>query len=432
MKLQLPEQVSRVFSYRNQLLFLSFFLLAMGNSAYFISVGVGRLVEYAGLLVLLLSITENYIFRLRRRLREKVAVRAILLSVLFCLGLAVQDLRFLKKMELIISMLILVFLMVVSEGYVRSFNQIRWAAWGILAGCAGCTVLALLTDIGITTVALEGVGGVGFNGGMEHKNFFAYAVLASFTGLYLYWRFEKKNKWELAVLGVELLLMILSNSRSVYIVLAVFFVAIYAEKLFGLAKSILKRIPEKHRKTCLIAVGIAGAAAVVVAVVVVLPKSGTYMYRVRGLLNFFKTYSTDAFHMIFGAADMAFANPEVSYAENVRVTIGYDGSVEMALLNMLIKNGLLGVIGYVAILSRPVATLVKTESWDYRIVLLVVIAPMLVSTLAETFVTNVHLVYGPYCYVVLTGLCGMYKIKKRKRNRVLQNEDWNRRKSLGC
>ena len=425
MKLQLPKQVSKVFSYRNQLLFLSFFLLAMGNSAYFISVGLGRLVEYAGLLILLLTITENYLFRLSRNLQGKVAVRAILLSVLFCLGLAVQDLRFLKKMELIISMLIMVFLMVVSEGYIRSFIQIRWASWGILAGCAGCTVLALLTGTEVTTVALEGVGGLGFNGGMEHKNFFAYAVFASFTGLYLYWRFEKKNKWELVLLGVELLLMVLSNSRSVYIVLAVFFVAMFAEKLFTLAKSILNKIPEKHRKTCLIAVGIAGAAAVATAVIVVLPKSGTYMYRVRGLLNFFKTYSADAFHMIFGAADMAFGNPEVSYADSVRGALGWDGSVEMALLNMLVKNGLVGVIGYVAILSRPVAALVRAKCWDYRIMLLVVIAPVLISTLAETFITNVHLVYSPFCYIVLTGLCGMRRAGKMKENRVRRNENRN-------
>ena len=414
MKLRLPAQVSKVFSCRKELLFLSFFLLTLGNSAYFISVGINRFVEYAGLLVLLMSITENCLFHLNRSLQGKVAVRAILLSVLFCLGLAVQELRLLKKLELIISMLILVFIMIASESYIRTFTHIRWASLGILAGCAGCTVIALLTGTGITTVALEGLGGFGFNAGMEHKNFFAYAVFASFTGLYLYYRYEKKTGWDFAILVVELLLMVVSNSRSVYIVLAVFFIAIYTERLFGLAKSLLNKIPEKYRKTFLVVAGIAGAAAVVVAVIVVLPKSGTYMYRVRGLLNFFKAYSTDAFHMVFGAADMAFANPELSYNENIRATIGWDGSTEMALLNMLIKNGILGVIGYVAVLSRPVAALVKTESWEHRIVLLVVVVPMLVSTLAETFVTNVHLVYGPYCYVVLTGLCGMVRTRKKK------------------
>lgn len=414
MKLQLPTQVSKVFSYRKEMLFLSFFLLALGNSTYFISVGINRFVEYAGLLVLLLAIAENYLFHLSRSLQEKVAVRAILLTILFCLGLAVQELRLLKKLELIVSMLIIVFLMVVSERYIRSFVHIRWASLGILAGCAGCTVIALLTGTGVATVALEGLGGFGFNAGMEHKNFFAYAVFASFTGQYLYWQQNRKNKLDIAILVLQLLLMIVSNSRSVYIVLVVFFAAVNAERLLSLAKTLLEKIPEKIRKKCLIVGGIVGAVAVIAAVIVVLPKSETYMYRIRGLTNFFKAYSTDAFHMIFGAADMAFGNPEVSYSDNVRATIGWDGSVEMALLNMLIKNGILGVIGYVAVLSRPVATIMKSKSWDWRIMLLLVIAPMLVSTLAETFVTNVHLVYGPYCYVVLTGLCGMYKARRKK------------------
>ena len=86
----------------------------------------------------------------------------------------------------------------------------------------------------------------------------------------------------------------------------------------------------------------------------------TYAYRFRGLLNYLNYYNGDSFHMILGNAE-SFYDKSNSYVMAVRSTTGYDGSLEMAWLNILIKSGLLGVLAYAFIFIRMFKLAVKAN-----------------------------------------------------------------------
>ena len=62
----------------------------------------------------------------------------------------------------------------------------------------------------------------------------------------------------------------------------------------------------------------------------------------RGLSNLVDYLLQDSRNLFFGVSDIAYANTGFSYTTNMRQFLGWQSSVEMAYVNILIKNGLIG------------------------------------------------------------------------------------------
>lgn len=89
-------------------------------------------------------------------------------------------------------------------------------------------------------------------------------------------------------------------------------------------------------------VGVIGAALVYSFII---SDSGSYMIRMKGFITYIELYKADFFHMWYGNAEMAWKDG--NYVNNVRAVIGWDGTVELSFLSILVKNGILGYFGYV-------------------------------------------------------------------------------------
>lgn len=140
-------------------------------------------------------------------------------------------------------------------------------------------------------------------------------------------------------------------------------------------------------------------------------KSGSYLYRVQGLINYLNYYSNDSFHILFGSSEMAFRDPTIDYATAVRSVIGWNGTVELSILSILIKNGIIGLCGYLLIYIRWLLISLKSD-FTIRNYYLAVYSTLLVSAFVENYITNMHVLFGLMLYLILSCFSGFIDDRK--------------------
>lgn len=385
---------------RSIILFTSFFCLTMGESIVLAKVGISSFFEYTGYLILLVAIYYNCI---RCEYNKSKIIYFLLILFLFNIGIIMQpSLDIVIKLRLILSMFILASFAIITEGYIKTFKDIAMASYGIFVGIMVSIIIAIILGGTLIDASYEGLIGINaFTGGLDNKNFFSGATIGVFSGLYLYNRFYKKNKLNVIIMLLSILMLIASNSRGGYILFTIFFVIANFNAI-----KIIKRSQRKLLLICVI-IGIFSIGMYFYKEVVL--NSNTYMYRINGLLNLVEYYVNDYFLIFFGAANIAFSDMDQSYGANVRSVLGWDGTTELVLLNILIKNGLLGLIGYIIIFIRIIKVAINTKKREYKISILSVVITLLISSLVEPYMVTLHLVFGAFCYIVMAGLCGMIK-----------------------
>jgi hypothetical protein len=82
----------------------------------------------------------------------------------------------------------------------------------------------------------------------------------------------------------------------------------------------------------------------------------------------------------------------------------------MAVLNILIKSGILGVIAYIIIYLRIGKNIITTNDWACKTGMVAVTVTMLISSLVEAYIQSVHCIFAIYGYMVISGL---YDLSKR-------------------
>ena len=63
----------------------------------------------------------------------------------------------------------------------------------------------------------------------------------------------------------------------------------------------------------------------------------TYMYRIRGLLNYLDYYEEHIYYMVFGSAEMAYEK-DVPYVDAIRSTVGWDGTLQFVCCLLLLNH----------------------------------------------------------------------------------------------
>lgn len=393
--------MQQVSSYQKLITF-TFFLLTLGNSSFLTAKGFSKYFEYSGYILLLVTIFFRFAFDKKLLKKSKLLSLFVICLFLFCIGLfANTALVFTVRMQLVFSMVIIAAVSLLAENYFLCFDDMRYMAYGVLLGISFTFILALLGHISLTTLAENGTG-FGFNGGLQHKNYYGSYIVSCFIVFYLLYKKEKRSK-DKHLLFLTLFLVLPSNSRASYIFLIVFI----------LVCSVNRFKKFDWRLTFLIIAVFAFAAFMFASsfYTYYALKSGSYLYRVQGLINYLNYYSNDLFHILFGSSEMAFRDPTIDYATAVRSVIGWNGTVELSILSILIKNGLIGLCGYLIIYIRWLLISFKSD-FIVRNHYLAVYFTLLVSAFVENYITNMHVLFGLMLYLILSCFSGFINDRK--------------------
>ena len=143
------------------------------------------------------------------------------------------------------------------------------------------------------------------------------------------------------------------------------------------------------------------------AFITLITVSGTYAIRYRGVFGYLDYVKGDWFGILFGNAGTVWGHPYLDYIARLRQMIGWNTSFEIAFLNTLIKNGVLGLLGFLLIFAHKAVYGHRMGTKKTKLMLYTVLTILLLSSLVESFVSNLHSIFGIVCYLYMAGLCGM-------------------------
>lgn len=388
---------------KHTLLFLSFFLITLGNSSYLTAIGIADKIQMTGYLLLMVMIFKCFMTNNSRK--GKLLSIFLIVFILFSIGIIRQDLAITTKIHLILTMIVIDSVALLSENIMTHLSDLKTVSYGILTAILISFILAMMNGISLTTLAVEGVGDSswGFNGGLQHKNYFAVSILASYMGFFFSKSTEKKDTRLSILRFIEIILLVLSNSRGGYILFIIFLLVVNFDKL--------KLIKKNQRLPLMIVVLLITALGILYFYTKYVLTSGSYDIRLQGLENYIQRYSNDNFHLWYGNAEMAFRDSGLSYEENVRSIVGWNGTTELSILSILIKNGILGLIGYIIIFTLKILDCISLKQSKEKIFMISTIVVLLTSALLENYIVNIQITFGAFCYI---GMSVLYNIGNQK------------------
>lgn len=373
--------------------FLGFFLITIGNGK-FINRQFGNLVEYAGIILLMLacicSDSKISISRIRKFLK------VIVFSVLLSIGSFFQDTQTSSRLMIAGTSLILTCLATVSDHLISSNVRIKMTADAILCGAVFTTVIGLLTGtLGLEFNSRDAIINVLFMAGFEVKNYCGGIWLLLLILYYIYYSREDKIKKVNLPLCMLIVLQVLSGSKAAILLSVLFLVLANYDRFLPFEKNQKKLI---RFVLCVIAF-VAG----VYIYNNLLSGVSTYAYRMRGLSKVLEHMRADTNRLYFGFSEIAYANNGKNYTTNMRDFLGWEASVEMAYVNILIKSGMVGIIAWICIYGAFLKQAATLNSRDQELAY-AIIGIMLISGLVETYIVSIHYVVGPVQYCLLNGL----------------------------
>ncbi len=397
--------------------FLTMLFLIVSNSRWLADQGIESYFEYGAYFLMICGIAVSFI---KTQRSSQTIIRNIcvflVVSVLFSIGIALQGMSVFDRLRLIATMLVISLTAIISEDYLNSLRNIRAAGYGIFAGLLVTTALAfIVNDLPIETV-YEGLSPYGFTGGVQYKNYFAAFTLGSFMSILFYRRYCEKKRLDTVVLIIELLFILASFARGTYVFVALFLFTFYADVWSVYLKQlrpykkliqVWRNYTDRQRKIAIGIACVAATAAVVGGAFLLVSISENYAYRFHGVTNYLKFVKGDLFHLMFGNAEMAWSMPQLGYVKTIRQIVGWNGTYEMGFINTLIKNGVFGLIGFVVLFTHIIRLTRRSTNHNYRMMSYSILCVLLVSSFVESFVCNIHAIFGVYCYLMLAGINGM-------------------------
>lgn len=382
-----------------------FFLLTIAGSQFCDSVGLTTIVEYItfSMLIALLFFNRKKTGIAKRHKIDKYISYIVL--ILFIVGLVVNDLPTMRRLILIFTMLVIWMSIFWGEGMITSTKILRSISYAILNGILISMLLAVASGQTLITTS-EGILGyiMGFTGGIKYKNYFAADLVAVFMGLYFFGKEHGYKSIDKLVITLVLFGLVLSGSRGGYAIFALFLIGTNFDKI--------NKFSKKQRNMLLV-----GCLFIFLILFSALYsklalESATYSYRIRGLNNYINYFTGDTFHLLFGNSEK-FLTGDVDYVYSIRSTVGFDGSLEFAWLDVLVKNGIMGVIGFLIVFIRYFRIMFKAKNKENKTLILAVLLPLLGSSLVETYFQSVHAVFGIFCYLLLSS--SMYTFGRERR-----------------
>lgn len=405
--------MSTVKGFKNLSVYCTLLLLIVSNCKLFSVVGIQSYFEYAAYFLLLCGVGISFLFT-KKPLRcygRSILIFAVA-TMLLCFGIAIQALPLGAKLRLIATMVVFSAVVTLGEDYLNSLDTIRYAAYGIFAGTLITTMLCLITDVRLLEPVYEGFMPYGFTGGAMFKNFYAAFLLGSFMGLFFYRRHVQKLLADTIIMGLEIILLFFTCARGTYVFFLLFLVLVHLPYLLHL-RWVRRLLDWWHsrkkafRFSAILVFSVVLCILIVGAFLVLSHMSSTYSMRYRGLISYWNYAKTDWFGLMFGNAATVWADPNVDYIHTLRDLLGWNTSFEMAFLATLIKNGFLGLIGFLILFLHVGLTIRRSASSANKLMVFSVMIVLLVSSFVESFATNIHSIFGVVCYLYMAGICGL-------------------------
>lgn len=376
-----------------KVLVLSFMLLIYGNAQFFIQIGIGQYIIYIGL-GLLIGTSVALFYKNKAGQNNWSEVKFIILvGFLLSIGIVVQDLNIGKKIVLIASVLILTLIATTSKHIINDFKCVYACSIGIFIGIVSTFFVSLFFPS--VQILQNEISFIGFTAGMEHKNYFAAAVLASFIGLYIYYSNVKKTKALIIVMCIEAFFLLVSSSKGAVLLVAIFLVCANMYRVN--VRNIINKINIYWK------IGIIVAALFIMIIGIMnISKIQNYNYRIQGMKNMLSVLTNEPKQFLFGISSIAHRSDD--YVNNVRSYLGWNGTVEMSLTAIMIKGGIIALIGHVLIFVMYVKNILVCQNKKIKYAISALLITFLVSGLVETYIMNVKLVYCVFSYCVLCGL----------------------------
>lgn len=380
--------------------FLGFFLITIGNGKY-LGAKFGDLIEYLGLAALLLlcywpsktnhvSVTET--------------IKVLFLTSLLSIGAFIKGTPTKACYMIALTSFALISFALKSQSVLSTNKRIKIAANAISSGAVFSALIGLVTGtLGLTLGSDESIVGILYVSGFQVKNYCGGIWLLLFILDYIYYmRNGKFGHKERTLLAIFLLLIVLSGSKGALVLSMIWILLINFDKILKFRRN-QKRI----------FIFFAGIVACLIGIYIynnILINVYTYAYRMRGLSSLVDYLLQDSKNLFFGISDIAYANTGFSYTTNMRQFLGWQSSVEMAYVNILIKNGLIGYASYILIFKDFLSGCKRCTATDQSIVKSLVIV-LLISGLTETYAASIHYVVGPIMYCLIRGL--IYQDRRR-------------------
>lgn len=393
-------------------LYLSFCVILITLASSRALTGNDAILEYLGYGLIFLAIIRSY-FQLSLQYRRKyITWIALLLAVLLSTGIILAQLSVTRKIITMATMLAAVMMAIVSENLIHEPKTIRNLAYACLWGVILSMVLCILSGVPFVERNVEGTFGIywSFTGGIQFKNI-ATIMLAIIISLYIYRKETGIRHFSDSVISaVALLLIILAHSRGAWIHTVVFFTAVHYKDV--------KKIKKRQRALWVVVLACVAIAVAVLFFQKVAKQSSTYMFRYRGLMNYLDMFKNDTYHLWFGNAGIAY-DKELNYVMTIRSITGFDGSLEIAWLNILIKNGLLGMLGFIIIFVRALVTTFRCDDYEIKTIYIAVIVTLLGTSFVADYIQSVHGIFGMYSYLLMAYLSGKIHRKELKANKTI-------------
>lgn len=375
-----------------------FFMLTFSGSQFIEGLGLTSLVESIAFACLFIFLFWNYKSIRRAYKRKHILLSSIVVLICFEIGIILNNLTILRKSILLITMLIIWGCIYWGEGLYDKISVLCNISYTIIAAVVISSISAILSNHTIITTS-EGIGSFafGFTGGIVYKNYFAADLLAAYIGIFYYCKYYKKSTLNKILCFLLFIFIFLSGSRGGLVLFLIFYLVVNFEKLRNMFKT--------QKKLMLFLFVFVFAIAFIYAYQNIALKSATYILRIQGLTKYLDLFIHDKFHLFFGNSENVY-DQQLDYVYTVRDMFGWDGSLEFAWLDIIIKNGIVGVIGYVIVFCRFFQSFGKCKNTREKSLIIAVTITLLASTLVETYAQSVHGVFGIYCYLLLASLHG--------------------------
>ena len=391
---------------KKAVLFIVFFTITIGNGKYILD-RFGNKIEYIGLLILLLSALLDVFFNFFKNKKEfKKNIKMILLSIIMSIGAFHYDIATVSKMTILLSSLLLLNYSRFSEIFIDNNAKIKIIGDALIFGMLINSIIGILTG----TLGLHYNSGLSFIkilflSGMKVKNYCGGIWLTSYILYYVHYYINgtlKKHRIRFAILTI---LLLLSGSKGAILLAIIFLFCINYKKIFN-----FKGKQGKLVYAIIVVLIITGGVYVYNNFLV---NISTYAYRMRGMNKLLDIYKNDVSKLIYGMSNIAYDNTGFDYTINMRNFFGWDASVEMAYVNILIKNGLLGLLVYF-IVFKDIIKKYKNTSRKTKSIVYSILVVMLLSGFTETYIASIHYVVGPTLFCLINGIKCDNKLEEEK------------------
>ena len=310
-----------------------------------------------------------------------------------------------RLFPLLMTMIAISVSALLSESYLNSYNRIKVAADAVLWGNIVSLILSVILGYSIFQRHSE-LSVYAFRGGISTKNFFGANMLIVFIGNYLMELKKSKTSQKLIIL-ISASLLLFSYSRGTLIMLIVFLISMHI--------NIIRRVARRQRNLFTVMLILLCIVIFNILFQKVALNSSTYMMRIKGFQNYINNSDTDFASLLIGNAKKLYVN-NINYVAQFKLLYGWDGSVEFALLDILIKNGIVGLVGYLLIFYTMLHTFIISANWEYKSIGIAITVMFLISMLVEGFIISIHSPVGIYCYLVMGGIAGMCNRKTTEKS----------------